>query len=254
MKTPIGLLAILIAASLLLALACDSDDGSPQPTATSPAAAVTTTAPPPTSTSAPAATATPAATTGPATSITPAFRDFARQVNTAVANRDIAFFRSRAVTQPVVCTADNTPPRGPGGPACTTIGQQFDGFTVGNWRSEGAIIPIDTAMQNLSRLWTEAVTGASDGFGGAAPTVFAVGTGPATDQPNFTTVLTAMIQRPAGFGGTGPLRVAMVQTWAPEGNGFRLLLNLSAFVLGEEFLNRSPETMGWMPIWERFQP
>lgn len=110
-------------------------------------------------------------------------------------------------------------------------------------------------MAMISRLWDEAVVGASDKYGSSTPTVYAIGTNAGGGAfRSYTTVLTAMIQRPANLAGSGPLRIALVLTWAPQVDGFRLIFLVNAFVQGEEWLDRAPATMGRMPVWERFQP
>ena len=230
--------------SIFLALACDSDGPgpAPQPTATAASGAVATTVP--------AASAMPGTTSTPDPRFTPAFRDFARQLNAALANRDIAFFRTRAVTMPVVC--------------CQSSIERFDGFAVGEHRSPagppppailGGIVPVDTAMGMISRMWQEVVPNASDRYGPSAPSVYAIGTdADVSAKRGYTTALTAMIQRPVNVPGSGPLRIALVLTWVPDVNGFQLILLVNAFVQAEEWLDRAPATMGRMPVWERFQP
>ena len=111
-------------------------------------------------------------------------------------------------------------------------------------------------MAMISQLWTEAVPGASDKYGPSTPTLYAVGTEATSGGPSaYTTVLTALIERPADFPGSGPLRVSLVPTWVPEGpNDFGLVFLLKAFHQGEEWLERTPSTMQRMPVWERFQP
>ena len=211
----------LLIAPALLALACGGDGPSPAPSPTP----------------------------------TAAFRAFADEIDRAVQQRDLAFFRQRAQTEPVVCTEENTPPRGPGGPDCHSVGQQFDGFSFGTWRGEGGLLPLDTVLTTIERLWLNAVPGASDPFGGAAPQVYATGTSRSPDQAVYTAVLTALITRPAGSKDSGPLRAVLVISYVREGSGWRFVNLLSAFRgQGEEFLEPDPVIEGWVDDWQRFQP
>lgn len=172
-------------------------------------------------------------------------------IDGAVQRGDIAFFRRRARTEHIVCTPQNTPPRGPGGPACERVGQEFDGFGLAGWRSECGLQPVDTALHLIERLRTEAVPGGRDKYGGSEPNVYALGVQNALLQegPAQVAVVTAIIQRPPG-----PLRVALVTHWWMADGQWRFVFLLSAFVLGEEFLKPADVARGWMHVWERFQP
>ncbi len=153
----------------------------------------------------------------------------------------------------VVCTLDNTPAL-MGGPNCQTVGQQFDGFGVRFWRAEGGIMPLDEALAYVERLWLEAVPGASDEFGGSAPRVYATGKGRWADEAVHTSVLTALIARPADGAGNGPMRAVLVTSWAQEGSDWRFVSLGVAFVGGEEFLRPDPVIENFMDDWQRFQP
>jgi hypothetical protein len=243
--------ALVLLIALLASISC-ADEASPAPAAFATAAA-TATPPPPTGTPLPA-TPTPTGPQIPLSPVTPAFRAFARRIDQARASRDLHFFRSRAHTQEIICTAENTPPRFAGGAACETVGQRFDGFSVGAWRSEGAIVPLERAVQTLERIWADAAPGLTDKYGDSAAQLYAIGTGPSADSSSFTSVFTAIVCRPPSFPGPGPVRAVFVLTWIQEGNDFAWAGLLTAYVLGEEFLDRSPVTIGWMPVWERFGP
>ena len=240
----------LLSVVLALAAACSSDNAPPAPTTTVVPAATNTPPAPASPTVAPTAAA---GNNGPATSISPAFRRFAGQINAALQAGNIDFFRQRAKTERVVCTAENTPAQ-LGGPSCERVGQEFDGFAVGNWRSHGSAVPVESALTQLARLWTQNTAPAADAYGTAAARVHAIGTSSSDEGERYTAIATAMIERPSNFAGAGPLRVAMLLVWAPEGNDFRFEFLLSAFVLAEDFLDPSSEGRGWTPVWERFQP
>src|SRR5262245_9585789 len=113
--TPARVLFPLLFSSLV-ALACT--EASPVQTTAPSATAITSATPgmtpPPggaSSTTTPPARQTPSPV--PAVAIPQSFRDFARRVSAAAAAGDLAFFRTRAETEPITCTADNTPPPGP---------------------------------------------------------------------------------------------------------------------------------------------
>jgi hypothetical protein len=187
------------------------------------------------------------------------------EMEPALRERDIAFFAQRAKTEPVVCTADNTPSL-PGGPACQTVGEGFDGFALGGYRSELHVAPLTDAMALIERLFAEEAPSASDEFGGSSPGVHVIGVpdaswevdGGATrfaDGPNYATIVSAIIERPDDLTMAGlkhdPLRVALILNWTPAGDGFELLSMLTAISTGEGLLE-SGESL-W-PVWERFEP
>ncbi len=204
----------------------------------------------------------PTATPKPFIPVPQAFRDFVRQsVVPALQAGDVDFFAQRAKTEHIVCTPQNTPPQNMGGPLCKTVGQEFDGFPLGPWRSEISIVPAKEALDLIQRLITEAVPAASDQYGGAQAQVRALGVHPtwqikdgklATDWgvTGYVTVITALVQRPPDVLGTGPLRAALVQLWEQNGADFRLSSMISVFVLVEEVLD-SPGPEGWLS-WERY--
>jgi hypothetical protein len=274
------LLASLLVVAFLSAVACKDDNApsvamppppptAPVPTATgtagnsAPTAAVAPT-PGPSPTPAPAAEecggAPSQAAAPPADSPIPlAFRSFACIIDTVLQKpatdpQALAFFREAALTIPVVCTADNTQPRGAGGPACTSVGEQFAGFPSSNWRSSGGLIPVDRAIATLSRLWTETVPGATDAYGASGARMYAIGMRNSSDGPHPASVITAIIKRPPEFAGSGPLRVAMVLEWREEGGAWRLVSLTNAFVLAEEWLEPAEEVRQQMPSWQRFGP
>jgi hypothetical protein len=189
----------------------------------------------------------------PGTLQTVAFRAFAAEIDLALQQRNLAFFRQQARTEHVVCTLENMPQL-PGGPNCQTVGQQFDGFSVAGWRSEGGLLPIDEALQTIERLWLESVPNASDEFSGSAPSVYATGKQRSADEAVHTAVLTALITRPANFEGSGPLRFVLVTSWVQEGSDWRFVSLLVAFVGGDEFLRPDPVIENFVDDWQRFQP
>ncbi len=68
-----------------------------------------------------------------------------------------------------------------------------------------------------------------------------------------TTVLTAIIERPPEFAGTGPLRVALAAEWIYQDDRWLLQRITTAWVLAEDFLEPSDEVKAAMfPDWEPY--
>ncbi len=218
---------------VLLLAACNGGGEEVEPTPTPSPVVVL---PSPTPEAAPTATAEPGSD--------PAFLTFAVEIDRALQERNLDFFRERARTEPVVCTPENTPPRYPGGPDCDTVGQQFDGIVMGRWGSEPIIVPLDEALARIESLWLDAVPDGSDEFGGSAPRVYAIGRG-WKSETGHTAVLTALITRSADVEGSGPLRAVLPTGWTREGSGWRFGgLTIGA---GEEHLRPG------QAIWRDFQ-
>lgn len=224
---------LLIPGILALAIACGDDDGGDQP---APTATV----------DAPAATSTPVPD-GEADGAD-GFRQFIPAFQEGLDGGDGSFLRDRALTEAVVCTADDVAPSGIGGPACEFEGQEFDGFQVGFWRSEGATVPVEGAFSEFDTMFFTTLPGETDEFGDGAVRVYALNVG-----DSFNAIVTAIIERPSDFGGEGPLRVAVGTSWQFEGDGWMVDSTLTAFVLGEEFLVPGDEDSPPYPNWERYE-
>lgn len=175
------------------------------------------------------------------------FREFAQAADAELARGSIDFLVSRLNATPYTCKPSDVPP-GVGGPACEYAGQQFNGFAIGHWHSEGGLYPVENAITLLRRLQDESVPGATDAYGQSRPHIYAIG---ATDG-HYATVVTALIKRPANFAGSGPLRVVEVLSWYYSAGRWRASWLLSAFVMGEEFLQPMPGIQLYVPGWERF--
>ncbi len=218
---------------LALAIACGDDDGGDQPVPTP-------------TVDAPAATSTPAPD-GEADGAD-GFRQFIPAFQVALDQGDGAFLRGRALTQAVVCTANDVAPAGPGGPSCEFEGQEFDGFTQTFWRSEGAIVPVESAFSEFETMFSTALPEETDAFGDGSVQVYALNVG-----DSFDAIVTAIIERPADFGGEGPLRIAVGTSWQFEGDAWMVTSTLTAFVLGEELLEPAEVVQPLYPDWERYE-
>ncbi len=225
---------LMIPGILALAVACGDDDGDGQP------------APTPT-VDARAATSTPVPD-GEAGG-EDGFRQFIPTLQEALDEADTSFLRDRALTEAVVCTADDVAPGGPGGPACEFEGHEFDGFTVTFWRSEGAIVPVEEVFTEFDTMFSTALPEETDDFGDGSVQVYAL----SISDDAFNAIVTAIIERPADFGGEGPLRVAVGTGWAFADGSWMMSSTLTAFVLGEELLEPTVDVQPLYPDWERYE-
>lgn len=216
-----------------LTLACNGDDNADNdPTARTPA---------PDTTAAPTNTPTP-------TGGDVGFRTFAAQIDAAIRAGDIGFFRERMITVPVDCAT--APDAGEiGGPVCPEPDARYDGFATGTWRSEGGIVPADSAATAFEHLFDEQLAGTSDEFGDGAAGVYALN----VQTGDYKAAISALVARPADFAGDGPLRAALSTSWVFDDGEWRMEGPLIiAYVLAEDFLRPSPES-GY-DAWERFAP
>ncbi len=176
------------------------------------------------------------------------FRQFASDVQDALARQDVEFFLNRAQTTKVVCTAEDLQ-GGLGGPLCEFEGQTYDGFPIGRWRSEGNIVPVADALSQLEMLFENVLPSAEDGFGDGEVLVYAL----SLDGRRADAVITGLIERPASFAGSGPLRGVVVSSWSFERQRWTLTSVLGAFVLGEEFLIPCEAALQFLGgAWERY--
>jgi hypothetical protein len=175
------------------------------------------------------------------------FRRFAAQLQTALDRRDLAFLLDRMETIPVVCGPDDL--RGLGGPQCQREDERYDGFAIARWRSEGNIVPVTTVVQQLQRLLETQRPEAEDSFGAGGLQVYALDL---TDGARHA-LLTALIDRPANFSGSGPLRVAVGTAWLFQDGRWAFTSLLNAYVAGEEFLIPCEPALEFLGgAWERF--
>ncbi len=215
---------LLVPGLLLVAIACGDGDGNGDATSTS------TVAPAATSTSTVAPAATPTPVTDGEVAGADGFRQFAATIQDALDAGDAAFLRDRALTQAIVCTADDVDPSGLGGKACEFEGQEFDGFSEARWRSEGGIIPVEIAFSGYDTMLATALPAESDEFGDGSVQVYALNVG----EDNFDAIVTAIIERPIDPGDEGPLRVAYGTAWTFADGSWMVTSTLTAFVLGED--------------------
>ena len=176
------------------------------------------------------------------------FRAFARKFDTVVRRDDVAFIRLRMRTTPVDCTGPDI--NTPGGPSCDYPGQRYDGIGVAHWRSEGGIGPANAVLDQFGGISDNALPTEKDQFGDGAPQVYALN----VDPKNYVAIVTAIVQRPSNFSGSGPLRIAIGTNWEYVDGAWQMTGVMYGYVLGEELLqppSAVPESP--YPKWERFQ-
>jgi hypothetical protein len=177
------------------------------------------------------------------------FERFLREFDQELATGSAAAIVSRLAPTPYTCTADDIPQK-LGGPLCTSVGQSFNGFRWGRWRSEGSLLLVEQAVSTLEALARDVERQRTDVYGEAQLRVYGF------DEGRKSAVVTAIIGCPPGFAcvdsGQG-LRVALVLNFA-QGDGWAIPSLTSAYVMAEDFLKPTPEGREVMPGWRRFQP
>jgi hypothetical protein len=177
------------------------------------------------------------------------FRDFAQLVDSALQREDIKFFRQRAQTEHVVCRPEDVQVAGPAKP-CERTGDEYEGLNLVYWRSdqEGKA-RIDTVLMMIEGLWTQAIAGASDKFGGGQARVYALG------GPGHTTIVTAITTREVRQGdmlSTIPRRAVLVIHWRLVDGDWRFFRVDHAFAQAEDFLEPTDAGRRALEFWEPF--
>ena len=175
------------------------------------------------------------------------FMDFAGTLDSELRQGNIDAIIDRLAAEPYTCTDDDFG-EGAGRPACDFAGQQFDGFLTSTWRSEGSLAPVERTEEFLRSFMAAVLPGEQDQYGTGEARVYATAAG---EEP-YKLVITAIIERPQGYGGDGPMRVSLVLPWQFEDGSWQAESILIAYVLGEEFLEPNPESSPLVPGWEEF--
>ena len=176
------------------------------------------------------------------------FRQFAATIQAALDNEDDSFFRERLQAMSGICTAENLQ-LGIGQLPCEFEGQRWEGFPTGFWHSEGGMMPFAVAQSSISVRFDNVLPSASDEFGNGAPRVYALTVG----EAETNAVITALVERPPDFAGSGPLRAVRVTSWSFDGDRWRLTFLLRASVLAEEFLVPCEGGVDYLGgVWERY--
>jgi hypothetical protein len=174
---------------------------------------------------------------------------FASSLHAALQAGDVSLLLDKLLTTTVTCREEDVPPQ-LGGPECFTVGDAFEGFAVGHWRSEGTIVPVNKVRDQLKYLQTAVRSDLRDGYGDGSLRVAAL------DRQGSARVaiITAIINSPPGFG-AATIRVAIGTYWVERDREWRLASILNNYVLAGEFLDPSPAPReGLFPGWEPFVP
>lgn len=205
-------------------------------------------------TSGSAAARTPARATGDATGQPPQpadlFIEFAKELDSALRATDAGFLAARLLSHPVECQQSDVPQR-LGGPQCNYVGETFQGFGVGRWRSEGGIVPVDGVEDQLAYFITAARPSEKDAYGSGAPSVYAID----IESNRWVAIITAIIVAPTGIAGRDLIRVALGTNWVLVDGQWRMTSVMNNYFFASEFLDPSPEVRtGLYPGWRRFTP
>jgi hypothetical protein len=166
-------------------------------------------------------------------------------VDEALASGDMDFFRNHAFQRHESCWTVSEE-RG----LCER-GEPQEGFEVLYANSDhGETLPLEEYLAIIETLIARSIPSEEDDYGTSAARVHAVGvvTG-VQEAPAFGTVVTALIERPADYGGSGPLRAVIILHWDMEDGQWRHFGMLHAFVTGEDYLEAEG---GWLNPWERY--
>lgn len=176
------------------------------------------------------------------------FREFVPLLQQALDAGDMAFLTDRAQTVPYVCTEEDF--SGLGNPHCESEGQSYDGFTVGYWRSEGVTAPVASALSPFDTVFSSVQPAANDEFGDGAVRVYALNVG----DDDHDAIVTAIIERPEFAGSGPPIRATIGTSWSFAEARWTLTYVVVAYVGSEEFLTPSEEMQeNRFPNWERYQ-
>ncbi len=251
MRTYHRFIAIVGLAALgLLVAACSGGDGPEKPTATPTGAAA-----PGSATAVATATtpATPAATPTalPEAATLDSLRAFAARVDDAFRGGDPAIVTARFQTSDVTCTAADVPSK-IGGPACEKVGEQFKGFPIGRWRSEGTINKVDDATRIVTTFVTKVSPGGRDQHGLSAARVRGLGNDLA--KPHILAIaITEEPTKPGSYRRAAiDFGVTFCQRDCPGGAGSRWVVTsmVTNYVLAEEWLGFSAEGEGFLRPFE----
>lgn len=243
---------LLIVPMVLLAIglfaACgDGDDDGDSPTST-PTSEPTTPPARPTE-----ATATP--TKPPATgTLTPtpeantpagfkaALQAFNKEISAGTVDPIIARLNVKEYT----CTEADTKP-GLGQPECSTAAEKIRAILVSGWKSEGGLRKVEGVVANLKERQAGFDTAQSDKYGPGTFRVYAY------DPTKNIAVLTVTSKCLPQYNCSTFQRLTWVAQFEFVDGRWKISSLMTAFVLGEDFLEPSAEGKQRMPGWEKFQ-
>lgn len=175
---------------------------------------------------------------------------FSQDLDASLRVGDVQMLIERLRTRTITCTEADVPPH-IGGPECFVVGDTFEGFSIGRWRSEGGVVPVTQVVEQLRYLSTAVRRDLSDPYGTGTIQVFALNSQP----QRHVAIITAIINSPPGFGGASTIRVSFGTYWTLDGDVWRLTGLMTNYIYSGEFLEPTPEARaGLFPAWERFAP
>jgi hypothetical protein len=238
----VGIAGLALATLIVLAAtACGGNDdgpaGTPSPSPGTPAASPTTPGTPP-----------PTNTPGPERAGEAGFRDFVQQLDAKLRAGQIDEVFARLRVTPYTCKEGDTA-AGLGQPDCETVGETIRSFPSANWRSEGRLVKVERVVERLQEAQAAIRPDAQDNFGGPDHRVYAIAIG----DEGMKIVTTAIIRRPAGIPGVGPIRVVHVfdSDYDTEEQRWELTGILFAYVLPEDFLRPTDEGRAYLGGFEK---
>lgn len=177
------------------------------------------------------------------------FRAFVRILDGDLRSGDMTLITTRMLTKHVVCAERDLTPEAGNPNRCQQVGEEYDGVQWGQWASEGQLKPVADAVDWFNALPAQVAVGASDPYGNALWQVYAI-----NDGEFKLAILSAIIERPAGFAGHGPLRVASLTEWHFGQGRWMVAAVMNAWVLAENFLAPGEAVRANLfPEWERFE-
>jgi hypothetical protein len=223
----------------LIVSACggDDDNDSTEATATSQPATNTPSEP----TKAPPTTTTPTAEANTAAGFKAALQKFNGEISSGTVDPLVARLKVTDYT----CKASDLQP-GLGQPECATAGEVIRGFQSSSWRSEGGMRKVESIVTNLKERQTGFDPTKSDKYGTGSFRVYAF------DASKSMAVLTVTSKCLPQFQCSDFQRLTWVAQFEFVNGRWMVSSLMSAFVLGEDFLDPSAEGKQRMPGWEKF--
>jgi hypothetical protein len=234
---PLFLIGALALTSLIVTACGDDDDESTEATTTSRPATNTPSEP----TKAPPTTTTPTAEANSAAGFKAALQNFNREISSGTVDPLVARLKAIDYT----CRASDLGP-GSGAAECKSVGETIRAFQTSAWKSEGGLAKVESVVGALKVREAAFDTTKSDRYGNGAFRVYAF------DASKNMAVLTVTSKCLPQFQCSDFQRLTWVAQFEFVNGRWMVSSLMSAFVLGEDFLDPSPEGKQRMPGWEKF--
>lgn len=232
-----SLVGALALTSLVVTACGDDDDDSTEATTTSQPATNAPSEP----TKAPPTTTTPTAEANTAAGFKAALQNFNREISSGTVDPLVARLKVTDYT----CKASDLGP-GSGAAECKAAGEVIRAFQSSAWKSEGGLAKVESVAGALKQREAGFDTTKSDKYGTGTFRVHAF------DASKNMAVLTVTSKCLPQFSCTEFQRLTWVAQFEFVNGRWMVSSLMSAFVLGEDFLDPSPEGKQRMPGWEKF--